>query len=211
MSHKRLYVVSSLHLSLDREEIINSRLEEILEVRLRFIEALALRLRRGSYFSDGLYSYAANGLNRAVEEATLRAIRDSNRDDYNEGGEGFMRYEFGKVIELFKRLRKRDVRFVLKPTEMEEGIFTRDIEVRDRDIIGHAHLYGSRENILFVGLAHELKSLENSGFKSYRTNIASFVDCILGVGKLPKHLEHLTGLPRKTKSGLDVVWSIDYI
>jgi len=212
---KRVYVVSSLHYVLDEEENRRERTEDVLEVRLQLIEALATTIRRGSYFSDGFYKHLSDSLNSILETTQLSRIRNFNKKSYEEGGEGFAMYDMGKVVELFKRLRKRNCMFRFKPTEKEEDINKIiKLDVIDRKIIENVAIWGTRDNILFVGLAHALETLPQSGLDWYRLNVVYIEDVneIHVGGTIPKRFQQSIGrLAQQTKSGIVITNLVDYV
>ena len=207
---KRLYVISSLHLSDDPIENSQFRLEEILEVRLRLIEALILKLGKGSYFSDGMYEFVARSLNNGLTRRTLREIREANKRSYELGGDGFRMYDIGRVAESFKHLEGRGVKFRFRTTEDENGL-RRPLEERDAEIVASILRYGSRENILFAGIAHRLEPLYGSGLAWHHTSIVTSGDTILVGGDFPKELGPLKPLPKKTKSGMSIEYILEYV
>ena len=107
---KRLYVFSSFHHGRSMERNLRFKNEETLEVRLRFMEALALRVGNGNYFSDSLDACGAEYLNALVDELPTQTIARMNQS-MPLGDDGFGYYPFERVAHLFSRLKKRGIVF----------------------------------------------------------------------------------------------------
>jgi len=112
---KKLYVVSSIHMGQNHRYNKLFKAADVVEVRLKVIEALARTVKEGAFFCDSMLSDGADFFNNALKIYSREGIHLTAMNAYNEGD--YETYDHLRILELLKVLNKRGCNFEFKSTE----------------------------------------------------------------------------------------------
>lgn len=114
--NKKLYVVASAHMAANHAYNRLFKVADVIEVRLKVIEALARTIKEGAFFCDSIFKHDAQDCNDLLESSlSSKDIRMAATSAYNEGD--YEGYDQLRILELFKVLNKKSCNFEFRPTE----------------------------------------------------------------------------------------------
>ncbi len=93
------------------------KVENILEVRVKIIEALAKSIGSGAFFSDSIFKEDADEYNKILKNSSISSenIKEFAKEKYSQ--RNYMLYDLLKVLEMFKSLRSIGCYFKYRTTE----------------------------------------------------------------------------------------------
>ncbi|MFC1655386.1 hypothetical protein ACFL3C_00790 [Patescibacteria group bacterium] len=117
MESKKLYVISSLHQAEGQSWETIDKIENIREIRMLVIEAIARTIQTGGIFIDGSTAKDATEDNKIIDEESLDDIKSRNSIAFAMRYIDPKKFDIGKTYELFKCLRQDGLKFEFKHTE----------------------------------------------------------------------------------------------